>query len=39
MIMWLLATIVTTTRKHDFSKGQTRLKCPHWPRGIVVLKA
>ncbi len=26
-----------TTRKCDFSEGPTWLKCPHWPRGMVVL--
>ncbi len=25
------------TRKHDLKKGLTWLKCPHWPRGMVVL--
>jgi hypothetical protein len=28
---------MATTRKRDFSKGPTWLKCPHGLRGMVVL--
>jgi hypothetical protein len=33
----LFLLVYCTTRKRDFLKGPIWLKCPHWPRGMIVL--
>ncbi len=33
----LRLSLEITIKKCDFSKGPIWLKCPHWPKGMVIL--